>query len=61
MNTTTDTQKEALQNFADTLGLIVHEHFTQDKRKSVKKYFATYNGTSVSPPLRFKGYVLRPT
>lgn len=43
------TELQALQNAANDLGLFVHEKFTQDKRKSIKMYFVTQNGTSVSP------------
>lgn len=44
----TITEKQALQNFATNLGLIVYEYYFQDKRKS-NKYFLSANGISVSP------------
>lgn len=43
------TELQALQNFGDSLGLIIHEKFTDDKRKTVKKYFAVLDGIGVSP------------
>ena len=43
----------ALQNFADELNLKIHLSYTVDKRKTVKKYFATCNGVSVSPELGY--------
>ena len=50
----TDTKIQALQNAADHVGLIIHENFTQDKRKTTKRYFATLNGTCVSPVLEYE-------
>ncbi len=47
------TELEALQNFATTLNLNVNFKFTQDKRQTIKKYFLTDNGTSVSPVLGY--------
>jgi len=44
---------QSLQNSANTLGLIIHEKFTQDKRKTTKMYFATKNGYLVSPNLDY--------
>lgn len=43
----------ALQNLADVSNLKVHLSYTQDKRQTVKKYFATINGTTVSPVLDY--------
>lgn len=44
---------QALQNFADTLNLKVNIKHSNDKRKTVNKYFATLDGTSVSPVLDY--------
>ena len=44
---------QALQNFGDQFNMKIVENWTQDKRKTVKKYFATINGTSVSPVLTY--------
>ena len=48
---------EALQN-ALTVSKIenmeVHEQFTQDKPKSIGKYFLTINKTSISPVLDYE-------
>lgn len=46
-------EMEALQNFGDSLNLKIHQKFTQDKRKTVNKYFACRNGVSVSPELEY--------
>lgn len=48
------TEIEALKNAANDLELFVHEKFTQDKRKTVKTYFLTQNGTTVSPVLDYE-------
>lgn len=40
---------QALQNAADDLGIIIHEQPQEDKRRSIKKYFATLNGVGISP------------
>jgi hypothetical protein len=45
---------EALQNFAERLNLTVHMKHMQDKRRTVNKYFASYKGISVSPPLDYE-------
>lgn len=45
---------QSLQNFGDALNLQIHEKFSEDKRKTVKKYFATLNGISVSPVLDYE-------
>lgn len=44
---------EALQNAANDLGLVIIAKFEQDKRKTIGKYFATLNGTCVSPVLDY--------
>lgn len=44
---------KSLQNFGDSLNLKIHQKFTQDKRKTVNKYFASRNGVSVSPELEY--------
>lgn len=43
-----------LQNAADSIGLTIHEKFQEDRRKTVKMYFATKNGASVSPVLDYE-------
>jgi len=43
-----------LQNAANDLNLVIVEKHNQDKRRSVKKYFATKNGDSVSPVLDYE-------
>jgi hypothetical protein len=45
----TITEIRALQNFADNFKCTVHEKFTQDKRNTVKKYFLSKEGVSISP------------
>lgn len=50
----TITELQALQNAADRIGLIIHEYFTQDKRKSVKKYFAQRGQETISPVLDYE-------
>ena len=42
-----------LQFAANDLGLVINERFTQDKRIKTKTYFATFNGTCVSPTLDY--------
>ena len=46
-------EMEALQNFGDTLDLKINQKYTEDKRQTVNKYFASRNGTSVSPVLNY--------
>lgn len=42
----------ALQNAANNIkGLTVTEYYFQDKRKTNRKYFLSYNGTGISPTL----------
>jgi flavorubredoxin len=49
------TEKEALQNAANDLNLIIVEHQAHDKRKTVGKYFAIDSKfTSVSPTLDYE-------
>ena len=49
------TELEALQNAANDLGLTIHQKpFFEDKRKTVKKYFAQRGSNTVSPVLDFK-------
>jgi hypothetical protein len=48
------TEIQSLQNAADDLGLIIHEKLTQDKRKTVKKYFAQNGKETVSPVLDYE-------
>jgi len=48
-------EKEALQNFATSLGLTVNKFFTQDNRKKVNKWYLTKGKTSVSPVLNYDG------
>jgi hypothetical protein len=49
----TMTELEALQNACDN-GLVVREYFTHDKRKTIKMYYATLNGNSISPVLDYE-------
>ena len=49
-------QLEALINHANSTeleGLKVHDNFSQDKRKTVKKFFLTLHGTTISPVLNY--------
>lgn len=39
---------EALQNAANACGLTIHEKISQDKRKTIKRYFANKNSNTVS-------------
>lgn len=48
------TEHEALQNAANSLELFVHEKHNEDKRKTVKKFFLTQSGTTVSPTLDYE-------
>jgi len=50
------TEKEVLQTTADNLqiGMQIVEKQTNDKRKSVKRYFATIDGNSISPVLDYE-------
>jgi hypothetical protein len=44
---------ESLQNAATNLGLKVHEKWTHDKRRKVKRFYLTLNGSSISPVLDY--------
>lgn len=48
------TELTALQNAADNIGATVHEKYQEDKRKTLKKYFLTTDGTSISPVLDYE-------
>lgn len=48
-----NSELESLQNAANNLNLKIYEKFTQDKRATIKKYFATQNGMCVSPVLEY--------
>ena len=48
------TEIEALQNFASTLGMKVHEKYFEDKRRTSKKYFLMMGSNSVSPVLDYE-------
>ena len=48
------TEIEALQNAGNVSGLIIHEWIHDDKRKTIKKYFAQKGGTTVSPTLDYE-------
>lgn len=44
-----------LQNAASNVpGLIVHEKIFEDKRKTIKHFFLTLNGLSISPALDYE-------
>jgi len=48
------TEQEALQNAANDLGIEIRIKYQEDKRRTVNRYFAMYNGTSVSPILDYE-------
>lgn len=48
------TEIQSLQNAADDLGLIIYEKLTQDKRKTIKNYFAQKGSQTVSPVLDYE-------
>ena len=48
------TELEALQNAADDLNLTVYEKITNDKRRTVKTYFANNGDETVSPVLDYE-------
>lgn len=51
------TEISALENAVRSVGingLAVHEKYQEDKRKTAKMYFLTYNGTSISPVLDYE-------
>jgi len=45
---------EALQNAANDLGIEIYSKNQEDKRKTVKLYFAHSNGSTVSPVLDYE-------
>ena len=45
---------QALQNMAEGMNITVHEKHTQDKRKTVKTYFANIGQETISPVLDYK-------
>lgn len=47
------TELESLQNAATPLSLEVHEKWTDDKRRKVKRFYLTLNGSSISPVLDY--------
>ena len=38
----------------DNVGLVIHEKYQEDKRRTVNKYFATLDGISISPVLDYE-------
>jgi len=50
----TITEIQALQNAANDLNLTIYEKQTQDKRKTVKLYFANRGNETVSPNLDYE-------
>lgn len=48
-----ENELQALRNMAEGTGLEVHRKFTEDKRKSVPKYYATRRGISIGPVLEY--------
>jgi hypothetical protein len=48
------TELQALQNAARDLNLTIHEKSTQDKRKTVKLYFANRGNETLSPNLDYE-------
>jgi hypothetical protein len=49
-----NTEIEALQNAATSIGLTIVEKYKEDKRKTVKTYFAQKVNTTVSPTLDYE-------
>lgn len=49
-----NTELEALQNAANLIDLVIHEKFIEDKRKTLKKYFAQSEKETVSPVLDYE-------
>ena len=47
------TEIQALQNAANNIECFVHQKHDTDKRKTLKKYFLTQNGVTVSPILDY--------
>lgn len=48
------TEIQALQNMAEGMNITVHEKHTQDKRKTVKMYFANIGQETISPVLDYE-------
>lgn len=48
------TEIEALQNAANKVRLDIYEKWNQDKRKTVKQYFAQRRSETVSPTLDYE-------
>ena len=48
------TELQSLQNAANIVGLVIHEKFQEDKRRTVKKYFAQKGIETVSPVLDYE-------
>ena len=48
------TEIESLQNAANDLNLTIHEYYTNDKRRTAKKYFANKGNETVSPVLDYE-------
>lgn len=48
------TEIQYLQNFADECGLQIHEKYPDDRRKTIKKYFAQLGAETVSPVLDYE-------
>lgn len=56
MNEIINTELQSLQNAIRSLnhsGTVVREYFYNDKRKTVKKYFISYRGETISPVLDY--------
>ena len=49
-----NTELQALQNAGNNVGLVIHEKYQEDKRRTVNKYFATLDGISISPVLDYE-------
>jgi hypothetical protein len=48
------TELQALNNAANDMGLTVYERLTQDKRRTVKQYFAQNGNETISPILDYE-------
>jgi len=48
-----NTEIQSLQNAANVIGLTIHERFANDKRKTVKMYFAQNGNETVGPALDY--------
>lgn len=49
-----NTELEALQNAAAGLGLTIHQKYPNDKRQTLKRYFAQRDKETVSPVLDYE-------